>query len=261
MNQRWKAALLSAALVILGGMLPPSTPKSIPVSAKSDVISTTQQTQESVYRYTDEARDSEIEHNLEIGFQRLQEQQEQQRIAAEIEAERVATIEAERVAELEAQQQRLIEHTNQIASRGEDRSLADLPLFTPSGLNTDEVNTILASTALAGLGEAFVEAEAQTHINTGAMIALAQHESGNGTSYYARTRHNLFGFGADYKNPDNAMYFLYAAQWIADAYIAEDGIYYQGGTLRAMNVVYAPPSPDWADKVAHIWASDLRHIK
>jgi len=140
------------------------------------------------------------------------------------------------------------------------------PLFTvdtnltlPSGETAASLNQFLAGSALAGLGDSFMQAEATYHVSARYFVAHAILESGWGTSAIAQNKHNLFGFGADDANPyGDAMTFpsfdaciQYVAQFIENNYLTPGGAFFHGPTLRGMNVDYAS-DPNWAEKIASI---------
>jgi len=140
------------------------------------------------------------------------------------------------------------------------------PLFTidtnltlPSGETAASLNQFLAGSALAGLGDSFMQAEATYHVSARYFVAHAILESGWGTSAIAQNKHNLFGFGADDANPyGDATNFpsfdaciQYVAQFIESNYLTPGGSFYHGPTLRGMNVDYAS-DPNWAEKIASI---------
>lgn len=64
------------------------------------------------------------------------------------------------------------------------------------------------------IGSLFVNAQNTYGMNALMIYAMALHESGYGTSGYARDRNNLFGWGAYDSNPDNAYTFATLAQGI-----------------------------------------------
>jgi len=140
------------------------------------------------------------------------------------------------------------------------------PLFTvdtnltlPSGETAASLNQFLAGSALAGLGGSFMQAETTYHVSARYFVAHAILESAWGTSAIAQDKHNLFGFGADDRNPyGDAMSFptfdaciQYVAQFIEVNYLTVGGAFYHGPTLRGMNVDYAS-DPNWAEKIASI---------
>ena len=140
------------------------------------------------------------------------------------------------------------------------------PLFTvdtnltlPSGETAASVDQFLSGSALAGLGASFMRAEATYHVNARYFVAHAILESGWGSSSLAQFKHNLFGFGANDRNPyGDAMSFpsfdaciQFVAQFIQSNYLTPGGRFYHGPTLRGMNVDYAS-DPNWAEKIASI---------
>jgi beta-N-acetylglucosaminidase len=140
------------------------------------------------------------------------------------------------------------------------------PLFTvdtnltlPSGETAASLDQFLSGSALAGLGASFIRAEATYHVSARYFVAHAILESGWGTSSLAQNKHNLFGFGANDRNPyGDAMSFAsfdaciqYVAQFIQSNYLTPGGRFYHGPTLRGMNVDYAS-DPNWATKIASI---------
>jgi beta-N-acetylglucosaminidase len=140
------------------------------------------------------------------------------------------------------------------------------PLFTvdtnltlPSGETAASINQFLAGSALAGLGDSFMKAEATYHVSARYFVAHAILESGWGTSAIAQNKYNLFGFDANDADPyGDAMTFAsfdaciqYVAQFIATNYLLPTGGFYHGPTLRGMNVDYAS-DPNWAEKIASI---------
>lgn len=117
-----------------------------------------------------------------------------------------------------------------------------------------EIDMILADTELAGLGRAFVEAEAESNVNAMFLLALAVHESSWGSSALAREKNNLFGFGAYDRNPYyGAQVFAtkeecikHVAQFLRDHYL--EGDYYRGTTIQNINELYASDRA-WGEKI------------
>ncbi|MBV8195288.1 MAG: glucosaminidase domain-containing protein [Candidatus Dormibacteraeota bacterium] len=135
----------------------------------------------------------------------------------------------------------------------------DTDLTQPSGETSARLDSFLSGTPMAGLGDSFMHAEQAYHVSARYFVAHAILESDWGQSPIAHDKHNLFGFNADDSNPYNdATTFQsfdaciqFVAQFIATNYLAKDGPYYHGPTLRGMNVDYAT-DPDWANKIARI---------
>ena len=135
----------------------------------------------------------------------------------------------------------------------------DTDLTLPSGENAQTIDAFLSGTALAGLGASYMQAEQQYHVSARYLVAHSIEESAWGTSAIARDKNNLFGYGADDRNPyGDAMSFpsfsaciLFVAQVVSKVYLTPSGSYYHGPTLRGMNVDYAS-DPNWAAKIAAI---------
>ncbi len=135
----------------------------------------------------------------------------------------------------------------------------DTDLTQPSGMTAAEINNFLTGTALAGLGQSYINAEQSYHVSARYLVAHSILESGWGTSAIARDKYNLFGFGANDANPYNdAKTFAsfdaciqYVARFVASYYLSPSGRFSHGPTLRGMNVCYAS-DPVWAFKIARI---------
>lgn len=149
------------------------------------------------------------------------------------------------------------------ASLGEENSTLDYylayDLRTASNANIDAIENYLEGTRLEGLGYAFVKAEKNYNMNAIYIMALAIHESNWGKSEIAKEKNNLFGFRAYDANPlDNASTYEsfgasidYAANFISEHYLDENGKYYNGANLIGMNKYYAS-SKQWSEQIAVI---------
>ena len=135
----------------------------------------------------------------------------------------------------------------------------DTDLTLPSGENAQTIDAFLSGTALAGLGSSYMQAEQLYHVSARYLVAHSIEESGWGQSAIAQNKNNLFGYGADDRDPyGDAMSFssfsaciLFVAQVVSKVYLTPGGSYYHGPTLRGMNVDYAS-DPNWAAKIAAI---------
>lgn len=135
----------------------------------------------------------------------------------------------------------------------------NMDLRQPSGLRAENLEQFLQGSALAGLGQTFIEAEARHGINARYFCAHAVLESGWGTSRIACDKKNLFGFGAYDKDPYRyaRTFQSYAecidvvAAYIADNYLSPVGKYYHGSHLVGMNKKYATDRK-WAEKIARL---------
>lgn len=131
----------------------------------------------------------------------------------------------------------------------------DMDLRTPSNATAEDIEKMLAGTKLAGLGQAFVDAEKTYGVNALYMMGLAAEESGYGTSNYAVKRNNLYGWGAVDSNPDLAKHFetkysatLFVASKLKANYLTEGGAYHEGYSARSVDVHYCTDKQH-ADKI------------
>jgi beta-N-acetylglucosaminidase len=137
-----------------------------------------------------------------------------------------------------------------------------MDLTTPTNLTSDEIESLLAGTALAGIGDAIVEVEERYGINALFTISLAMLESGHGESYLARNRNNLFGICAYDSNVDAASSFAsksdcvrYWGKLIHDEYFA-----YGRTNLESINAIYAS-SGSWAYKVRNLMSKNATLVQ
>ncbi len=73
----------------------------------------------------------------------------------------------------------------------------DTNLLSKSGVSAWAIDEYLTATpSLPRLGRAFIGAEKKYGVNARFLLAAALHESGWGTSYISRVKHNLFGYNA-----------------------------------------------------------------
>ena len=120
----------------------------------------------------------------------------------------------------------------------------------PSNVTAFELNEVLKDTGLAGLGEAYVQAEMETGVNAVFLCALTAVESGWGTSPIAKLKNNIGGYGAYDSSPyESAVTFSSReeciktiAQAIAKNYVSPTGSYYYGTTIAAINTKYSTSS-------------------
>lgn len=156
-----------------------------------------------------------------------------------------------------------LQRTEQIVSGtlpsrgGHQYTATTMPLLSPSGFSPARFERAFAGTALAGIGEALVEAEQATGINALILAAICAHESGWGRSRLAQDKNNLAGLGAfdgsEYSSgitfDSRAASVMFLADLLATKY-CPGGCYYGGShDLRGIGVKYAS-DPAWAVKVA-----------
>src|SRR3954470_13263281 len=120
----------------------------------------------------------------------------------------------------------------------------DTNLLSVSGASAWAIDEYLkATTSLPALGTAFLDAEKRYGINARSLLAAALHESGWGTGYISRTKHNLFGYNAYDHCPSTCAgsFESYVASidgvaaFMKESYLAPSGRWWGGApTLRAM---------------------------
>ena len=132
-----------------------------------------------------------------------------------------------------------------------------MPLDMPSGFTAERLERAFAGTALAGIGEALVEAERETGINALVLAGIIAHETGWGTSALARDKNNMAGLGAydgcEYSSgitfDSRTASIMFLAELLAVKY-APGGCYFGGShDLQGIGIRYAS-DPGWACKVA-----------
>jgi hypothetical protein len=140
----------------------------------------------------------------------------------------------------------------------------DTNLLSQSGVSALAIDEYLrAKTPLPPLGAAFLGAEKKYGVNARFLLAAALHESGWGTSYISRVKHNLFGYNAYDRNPFRyaSAYATYAAnidataKFIRDFYLRPGGRWWGGQpTLRSMQLCWSS-SHSWGVNVSQIATS------
>ena len=141
------------------------------------------------------------------------------------------------------------------------RMTLDTNLLSKSGLSVWAIDEYLASsTTMPGLGATFLAAEHKYGINARFLIAAALHESGWGSSYIARSKHNLFGYNAydrcasacatRFRN--HAAGINEVAAFMKRSYLVRSGRWWSGApTLRAMQKCWSS-SGTWGKNVVGI---------
>lgn len=145
-----------------------------------------------------------------------------------------------------------------LSSRGAlDRDFYEFDLRTPSGLTSYDIDSILESTQLKGLGKAFVQAELKYGVNALALVSIAAHESAWGSSRLAVERNNIFGYKAYDHDINQAGWFetkedciMVVARLLSVHYLTEGAVHHNGYSLRAVNVRYATDK-NWSRNIAN----------
>lgn len=154
--------------------------------------------------------------------------------------------------QLQANQQQAAKVTEVYVSEEFNSAKGGVVLFSedvtvPSTVSADFINKRLAGTNMAGLGQAFKNAEKKYGVNAIFLTGLAIHESDYGRSQIARAKNNLFGFMAYDATPfSSAGYFEsfeagidYVARYLSQHYLTPGGQFYNGKSMAAINKRYA----------------------
>ena len=136
-----------------------------------------------------------------------------------------------------------------------------------SNLTSEELEYGLKNTNLQGLGVEFKKAEEKYGVNAILLMAMAKHETGNGHSYLAKAKNNLFGFNAIDADPinsankfkDKGESINHVAKFLKENYLSENGKYYNGISTRSIGKLYAS-DPAWSDKVDYMMKEVCRNI-
>ena len=143
-----------------------------------------------------------------------------------------------------------------------------MPLRTKSSIPASVYNGFLKNrgfgtdSVLYNTGESFVQAQNDYGVNALMVFAQACLESNYGTSYYAKSRNNLFGLGAYDSNPDNAFSFesvyecleLQMGYYLRNYFYANSSLFFgahYGNKGSGISVKYAS-DPYYGQKIASI---------
>lgn len=128
--------------------------------------------------------------------------------------------------------------------------------LNPTRFSSEELGWGLAGTNLLGLQKDFKDASEEEGVNPILLMAMAKHETGNGTSELFLKKKNLFGFNAvdqdpynlatDFKNERASIFTV--AKHLKNEYLNEDGKFYNGISTKGIGKLYAT-DPDWSKKV------------
>ena len=136
-------------------------------------------------------------------------------------------------------------------------------LLEISGVSVDDMYKALEGTALYDLAPIYVEAENLYGVNALFIAGLTAQESGWGTSQRAINDNNLTGFGVYSKSAvginantkrDNI---LQTTAWLKDKYLTEGGSFFNGYSIRAVNIKYCLGSDGQTD---YHWSSNITAI-
>jgi beta-N-acetylglucosaminidase len=128
---------------------------------------------------------------------------------------------------------------------------------TKTSLTGEQLDVLLKGTGLEGLGSAYAKAEEQYSVSAIVLIGISSVESAWGNSNFALTRNNLFGYQAYDSNTGAARRFktkeaciLEVAKALSENYLVPTGDYYNGVTLKDVNIKYASDK-DWNKKITY----------
>ena len=142
-----------------------------------------------------------------------------------------------------------------------------LYLTNKTNLTAEELEYGLKNTNLQGLGKDFKKAEEKYEVNAILLMGMAKHETGNGHSYLAKAKNNLFGFNAIDQDPINSANTFkdkgesidHVAKFLKENYLSEDGKYYNGISTKSIGKLYAS-DPEWSNKVDYMMTEVCRNI-
>lgn len=123
--------------------------------------------------------------------------------------------------------------------------IMQMDVSQPSGVTVAELRLVTKGN-LVGLEEAFYKAEQDYGINCLFVMAIAAHESANGTMCFKPN--NMFGFGSSGFS-SKAECIDVVSRALANNYLSPGGSLYSGKTISSVNKRYAA-STTWDDKVA-----------
>ena len=123
--------------------------------------------------------------------------------------------------------------------------IMDLDVSKPSGVTVSDLKLVTKG-GLSGLEEAFYKAVQDYGINCLFVMAIAAHESANGTMCFRPN--NMFGFGSSGFS-SKAEGIDVVSKTLANSYLSPGGSLYSGKTISSVNKKYAA-STTWDDKVA-----------
>ena len=199
-------------------------------------------------------------------IKRLEEKREAERIRLEEEARRQREEEERIRREEEARRQREEEErrrSEEEARRKPHFNPSDLR--QPSNLTKNKAYAMLEGSALQSAAGAYLNAERTYGVNAIFLMALTSLESGHGRSNLAINRNNIGGVKSS--NGDWAYFsdwgecIMYIASFISKSYLREDGVYFNGYSVSAVNIMYCQDSSDWDGMITNIAYNLLSKVK
>lgn len=182
-------------------------------------------------------------------------------IARKEEEARLAEIaRLEEEARIKAEQERIAAEQARLAEE-QARLEALAPNFNPynlregSNLTKSKAQKLLEGSALQSAAGAYVYAEEVYGVNAIFLMALTSLESGHGRSEIAISRNNIGGVksGSSYKYySDWGECIMDIARFINELYLTEGAIYFNGYSIKDVNVKYCQDSSDWSGMITTI---------
>ncbi len=128
--------------------------------------------------------------------------------------------------------------------------------LNPTNFTEEEIEWGIENTGLKSLGKYFRDAGLEVGVNPILLMAMAKHETGNGTSELFKNKKNLFGFNAVDHDPynqatdfkDERESIITVAKHLKNEYLDKDGKFYNGISTDGIGTLYAT-DPDWSKKV------------
>jgi flagellum-specific peptidoglycan hydrolase FlgJ len=148
-----------------------------------------------------------------------------------------------------------------------DSDLTEVAMVSGPQLDA-AIKATRSDSPLVGLGQTFVDVGTEEGINAFYIAAHAAHESSWGTSRLAEMKNNIFGYGAYNSCPfecarsftTKAECVVYVMHIVKGEYLTEGGRYYNGQTLKGMNINYAT-DPNWKNSIVTIMNKLLARVQ
>lgn len=141
------------------------------------------------------------------------------------------------------------------------------PALSKAGLSAGQLNTLVAGTGLANLGQAFLDAETDYGLNALFILSHAAIESAWGTSQLATGRNALFGLNAYDTNPGAATGYATKADSVSgyasfmnSYYLHPGNMYYAGPTIGNIFVHYSTAGQAEATSIVGIMNYELGKV-
>jgi len=167
--------------------------------------------------------------------------------------------------EYEKFQKMLMEDENKEKNRIQGISYLREDVTVISNITEEEMKEVLINTTgsktMAHLASAFIKAEKEYGVNAFFMAGIVALESGFATSRRAVEDNNLTGYevysdsseGRLFSSHDESI--LHTARHLSKNYLKEDGIYYNGLSVDAIQLMYCPDEGKdkrWEEKVDYL---------